>query len=624
MGGALVLFRRDGKPIPPSDWERGVRALCHRSGTPELSQKRDLAIARWVSRSGMAHPSGCLVAGDFRLDDRSHLDSQLGLPPESTDDERIVAAYLRWGDQLVDHVLGDFSFVLWDPKRQRFFVARDSFGVKPFFYVLNEQSFGYASEIEPLLASGWASSEIDESRVADFLAMVYEDKTRTFYRDVRRLPAGHAGWISAEGQRFSRYWRPDPSLELEPASDEEYVEQFREHFDRAVADRLVGAERVGSTLSGGLDSSSIAVTAARRTTGLLPTFSAVFPSLPADELTRIDERPFMNSVVESASLEPHFVECDRSSPLGSVDSLLRHVGQPFFGPNLYMHWELYRAARAAGVDVLLDGIDGDSTVSHGLEHLGDLFRQGKLVSLWRQAAQISKTRPSDRLTAGTIVWRLGVLPNLPPALLDGWREFRRYPREDWLATSRIHPEFARRAGLLDRRGRFDGQVELVHGTGRERHAAVLDSAVLTDVFELADGAASAFGIEPRYPFMDRRLAEFCLALPIDQKLKDGWTRSILRRSMEGRLPEDVRWRFLKTNLSPNFLRQIRERDFETVQAVLEHPPELLESFVDLSAVQDELKTWTESDGSRGDAYCLHRLTVLGKWLMQRQEVATTL
>lgn len=622
MGGFLAIFERNGRTAEPARLDAALEALTHRGARVERRLAGPIAFGgrSRLSSVGAEAADGRLLVGDLRLDDRSALATRVGLGPDATDAELILAAHAKWGEQCPDALLGDFAFAIWSPDRERLFVARDPMGVKPFYYVLDAERFAASTELPVLLAAGVAPADLDEARVAEFLAMVYENKERTFYRAIRRLAPGHAMTVTRDGVVRARYWAPDPSYALDGLSDEESVERFLETFDRAVLDRVAGDVSVGSTLSGGLDSSSIAVTATRYR-GTIPTFSAVFPSLPPAELARIDERPYMDSVVAAAPLAPHAVACDEYSPLGVVDDLLRHLGQPFFGPNLYMHWELYRTARASGVDALLDGIDGDTTISHGLEYLSDLFVTGRFVRLWQTARALARTRPSDRLGPWTIIWRLAVLGNLPDALHARWRRLRGYPQEDWLASSGISLDLARRTGLLSRRGRFDGQTEMSHGTARQRHAGVLESAVVTDVLELADGAAGAFGLEPRYPFFDRRLIELCLALPVEQKLKDGWTRSILRRAMADRLPDDVRWRFLKTNLSPNFLRQTRERDLDTIQQVFREPPQLLAEFVDLDALRLDLRRYIESDGHEGDPYRLHRITVFGKWLSSLNSAA---
>ena len=177
-------------------------------------------------------------------------------------------------------------------------------------------------------------------------------------------------------------------------SDEEYAEAFVERFTEAVRCRLRSTFPVGSLLSGGLDSSSIVVTArkllAETDAPTLHTFSAIFPSLPEEDLKRIDERPFMAAVVALGEMSPHYVHADTLSPLSDLDRVFWHEDEAVLAPNLYIHWALYGAAQQEGVRVLLDGIDGDTTVSHGLEYLSELARTGRVRTLYREVMALSR------------------------------------------------------------------------------------------------------------------------------------------------------------------------------------------------------------------------------------------
>ena len=140
------------------------------------------------------------------------------------------------------------------------------------------------------------------------------------------------------------------------------------------------------------------------------------------------------------------------------------------------------------------------------------------------------------------------------------------------------------------------------------------------MLEMADKAASAFALEPRYPFLDRRLIELCVALPPEQKLRGGWTRAVVRQAMDGLLPEEVRWRAGKADLSPNFMRQLLDRDREIVADVIVRNPDVLEDYVDISALRRVYDRYTAGSMSDADALTIHRTVVLGLWL-QRAKVA---
>jgi asparagine synthase (glutamine-hydrolysing) len=142
----------------------------------------------------------------------------------------------------------------------------------------------------------------------------------------------------------------------------------------------------------------------------------------------------------------------------------------------------------------------------------------------------------------------------------------------------------------------------------------MNSPLIQHALELADSAAAAFGLEARYPFFDRRLMELCLSLPPDQKLSQGWTRRVMRRAMRGLLPEEVRWRPGKANLSPNFLRQLAERHRELVaEVVLEHPA-ILEDYVDVERLRRTYDRYAARPMREADALTIYRAVVLALWL----------
>jgi asparagine synthase (glutamine-hydrolysing) len=133
---------------------------------------------------------------------------------------------------------------------------------------------------------------------------------------------------------------------------------------------------------------------------------------------------------------------------------------------------------------------------------------------------------------------------------------------------------------------------------------------------MADRAAAAFGVEPRYPFFDRRLMELCLALPADQKLRDGWSRVVMRRAMDGLLPDEVRWRASKANLSPNFRRNLLAKDRNLLAEFILEQPSVLEDYVDISELRRAYRRCTTQPTSETDALTVFGAVVLGLWLQR--------
>lgn len=635
MSAIAGVYNTDGKPVDKGDLNRMLDSLAHR-GSDGAGVWIESAVGvghrmRWTTPESLhekqpfLHRSGdFIITADARIDNREELIANLnltgGAPASITDSQLILAAYEKWGEMCPEKLLGDFAFAIWNRRKQALFCARDHLGVKPFYYHHSNHIFAFASEIKALLGSLSAPFRINELKIAfhlqpNFLA---QDKEMTFYQDILRLPPAHKMTVTANGAQRHSYWSLDPERELRLKSDDQYSEAFRELFMDAVRCRLRSAFQVGSTLSGGLDSSSIVCTArnllAGRQDGCLHTFSAIFPDLPERERRKIDERPFVDAVVAMGGLIPHYIRADHLSPLEDMKRVLWHEDEVVFAPNLYMHWGMYKEAQRQGVRVLLDGIDGDSTVSHGLGYLAELARVGRWISMVKEATALSR-KASRSYPPWKVVWDYGLRPLIPKSYKKLWRGLRGRSQLTEFLNPTIHPSFAKRVGLAERAQSLLDNLSAPTHSAREEHWQGLTSGLLPYVLEIADKAASAFSLEPRYPFCDRRLAEFCLAVPANQKLHQGWTRAIMRRAMTDILPNEIRWRIGKANLSPNFQLGLLNGHRELLDDIIVRNPGALGNYVDIPALQKVYSRYIGQQGQQ-DALTIYSAVTLALWLSQ--------
>ena len=622
MSGIAGLWRLDGRPTE-FDLDRMLVRLAHR-GLDGAGAWRDASVAlgqRMLhttpesrhERQPLTNSEGDLVlTADARLDNREELCSLLCAPCSAPDAELILRAYERWGERCPERLLGDFAFAIWDARRQIVFCARDHFGVKPFYYHHRPgHLFAFASEIKGLLALPDVPRRLNETRVADYLVPLLEDKEITFYEEIVRLPPAHRMTVTRAGVRIEQYWALDPEREIRMKSDAEYADGFREIFTEAVRCRLRSAFPVGSMLSGGLDSSSIVCVArdllAADGSRPLHTFSVVFPDLP-----ECDEREYIDAVISSNGVAPHFVRGDRLSPLDDLDRALAVQDEPFYAPNLFLHWGLYGAARAADMRVILDGLDGDTTISHGIGYLRELVGAGRWVRAVREARGLSRQ-------LGVATRRILLAKVLKPALSQ-W--LRRPPRAAHASRTKagaddiIAPNFARHVRLADRMRALGSADRLPARTERQDHHRTLRLGLLPLVLEVADHAARAWRLEPRYPYFDKRLVEFCLALPGEQKLHDGWTRMVLRRAMQGVLPPEIQWRVGKADLSAGFLRGMVDGVARPAIEALFVTSAPIGAYVDLARLRAVHQAAASPGGERG-ALTIWKALTLNRWLETR-------
>lgn len=608
MSGIAALVNLDGQPVEPrrlagmSDalshrgpdgaglWHHGHVGLVHRA----LRTTEESCGADFTKTSA----TGLFITADARLDNREELIASLGveeaLGRTLPDAALLTLAYEKWEADCPEKLLGDFAFCIWDTRRQRLFCARDHMGVKPLYYHYSPRQFTAASEIGALFRAGRVPKVLNEDRVADYLIPSLEDKVGTFFRDIVRLPPAHSVTVTRDGMRLRRYWALDPRREIRYRTDDEYSDHLREIFFEAVKCRLRSAFPVGALLSGGIDSSSI-VCAARTlipeaATPPLHTFSAVFPATP-----ECDESGYIASVTLGGGLQPHYVDGASSSPLSDFRESLAHDDEPYFGPNIFLHRTLYRAARTHEVRVLLDGIDGDHAISHGLARITELAHAGRLFAA---AAEVRLAAKRLNLPPWTLVRRRVIAPLLPGPIRAAWRTVKPRAPTGALVFS---------PAVSERREHWRS-LERPVITAREDHARGLASGIVPLTLEAADRASSRLGIEPRYPFFDKRLLEYCVALPADQKLREGWTRWVMRRAMQGVLPPQVQWRPGKADLSPNFVETL-------LNDILPDPAaySTLTPYTEMRSLQSMLERAAEHR-RQDDLLALWRVSSLALWL----------
>jgi asparagine synthase (glutamine-hydrolysing) len=571
------------------------------------------------------------VTADVRLDNRRELIDELELSTLNSEDisdsQLIIRSFEKWGENCPKHLIGDFAFAIWNEVERSLFCARDPFGVKPFYYHYNPgRVFIFASEIKGVLAHDLVPRKVNETRIADYLANISEDKESTFYDGILRLQPAHSIKLSSGGVSRRKYWALDPTKAIRLRSNGEYAEAVKELFTEAVRCRLRSGFPVGSMLSGGLDSSSITCTARdllRKQGGSnLTTFSAVF-----DEVKQCDEREFAAAVLAQNHVKPTLFSGDKISPMREWEAVLWSQDEPLTPSNLYLNMEAYRLAREAGVRVVLDGFDGDTTLSHGTGWFVELARDKRWLTLAREASGYASY--FENCPPWEVVWwnieRYGLHPRIRRAIKPFQRAYRRAKRRTAesavqspnRATKRtfINKDFATRMGLDERvRDLRKATVPLEHRSERLTHFERLNWAVMPGTLEVLNKAASAFAVDVRFPFWDRRLVEFCLALPPEQKLNKGLNRIVMRRAMDGVLPEKVLWRGGKTDMTPSFNYGILNYERDRLTRAITKNSHVIEEYSNVGELQSVLGETFGSESSKVHLREICKHVSLALWL----------
>ncbi len=576
MSGISGLFNQNGAPVTKPEIARMVSPLERRGpDRTGLWHKACVGMghtlltttpeAIFEHQPFMHSESGCTITADVRLDNRAELLAGLKLADRADnigDAEIILQAYLIWGQDCVEHFLGDFAIAIHDSKQKILFCARDHFGVRPFYYHHTpQQFFAFASEPRAILALEKVPYIINEGRIADFLVNQLEgiDKTSTFFANIYRLPPAYCITVTPGNMQLRRYWTLQAGPQLKLSSDDEYAEALLEVLTKSVSCRLRGAGPVGSMLSGGMDSGSIVAVAkellAKEGKSPLPTFSAT----GADPESCTETRT-IQAALKMSGIDPHTIRYDQlDNMLPELAELTWNQDEPFDN-HMTLVRAMYLLAQQNGVNVVMDGIDGDNVLSEG-SYIARLLRHGHLITACRQ------TVGQNIFWKGSYpAWHqlyLGARAAYTPAVARKlYHRLVRHSRnkkqlKDSLTTTLINKSFAEKIHLGERLQKLNRHSKsgMMASAGSDA-AHSLNHPYLTVGIERYNRVASALAIESRHPWLDRRLVSFCMALPGEQKLGQGWPKMILRRAMSNRLPDSVRWRRGKEHLGWEFTKAL--------------------------------------------------------------------
>lgn len=629
MSGICGLFNFDQAPVAETEL-RAMTTMLERRGPEGTGAWRDgsLGLGHTLlattpelvfERQPFKHEeTGCVITADVRLDNREELLAAMGLSDQREsigDAELILMAYLTWGENCLDRLLGDFAFAISDPRHQALFCARDHFGLRPFYYHHNPgQRFLFASDARAILVLPQVPYRINEGRIADFLVRELEwiDYTSTFFDDIYRLPPGHKAIVTAAGLNVTEYWKPAPGPNLGFTSDKDYEQGFLEVFTRAIEARLrVPSNRIGSMLSGGMDSGSV-VTVAKdilKANGGEPlrTFSAV--RRQNAESTGCAESKAIYAAVSMPSIRPTLIHPDSLEAV--FDTLTSGNEEPYDGEFMFMK-AIFLAAQEQGVRVVLDGGGGDMVLNQG-SYIVRLIRQGNLKLAMAEIIGESRFLDGSPIFSGLIRYTgAAIVPEVfkkPLRALKYSHEVKEYVKaslisRDFASRIDIEERFIRMRNIFRSSRTTDYAVEYCNAirpnmtAGRERYARI----------------AAATGTEGCDPFMDKRVIEYCSGLPGRFRVKEGWPKMILRQTMAGRMPDEVLWCRRKPHLGGLFNAAVSKQAIGSAGYEIHEIAKTLRCYVDSVALAKAGRTLQEGY----NAAHVHSAWLLSMWLRENE------
>jgi asparagine synthase (glutamine-hydrolysing) len=455
------------------------------------------------------------------------------------DTEVILAAYDFWKEDCLQYFDGMFAFAIWDEKEQQLFAARDRFGEKPFYYHQTDGYLFFASEMKALWAIG-ISKSIDEKMLLNYLTLGHVQngmyKEQTFFNTIYSLPPAHFFLYKPGVQKLAikRYWQLDKEIKITITAGEA-IEKFNALFTASVQKRLRSDVSIGTSLSGGLDSCSIiAVLQALKINA--KTFSAVFPGFEKDESA------YINLLADKFSIDNFKTQPTADGIIQDFEKLCYHQEEPFTSSSIYAQFKVFELAKHHHVKVLLDGQGADETLAGYHKYIHWYLQEA--VSRYKPGAVIKEKRA---LAKNHIPFSWG-LKNYFAAFLPihAAMQLEKKEYKKTIHQLDVNPDF-----LKSQSGR---EWEGIHKPVVTKLNDILHFNTtklgLEELLRYADRNSMAHGKEVRLPFLDHQLVEFIFSVPANLKIHDGWTKFLLRKAMDKKLPDEIVWRKDKIGYEP--------------------------------------------------------------------------
>lgn len=453
-----------------------------------------------------------------------------------SDTETILAAYAKHGTDCPKMLRGMFAFGLWDARQRRLVCARDRFGIKPFYYAVVEGRLYFASEIKALVPF-LPEVETDRAGFAEYLTFQYTINDRTLFAGVKQLAPGHMLIVENGMVSVQRYW--DVHYEIDHDHSASYFEKrLRELVDDSVRVHLRSDVPIGSYLSGGIDSSLIAILASRTDPRNHEAFHGKFTCFPG-----YDESGYARAAASTSGKTLNEIDITATDFREHVSKLIYHLDQPVAGPGSFPQY-MTSGLAATKVKVVLGGQGGDEIFGGYARYLLAYFEQ-----CIKAAIDGSYKNGNFVVTAESIIPNLGVLREYQPMIKTFWssglfesldrRYFRLIDRSvdmtdevDWSA--------------LDRPAVFDTFSSVFNSTRNVRHEAYFDSmthfdfkCLLPALLHVEDRMSMAHGLESRVPFLDHPLIEFLATVPADVKFQGGHMKHLIKQAYADVIPPEI-------------------------------------------------------------------------------------
>ncbi len=638
MASFAVILRKNTRPLS-SNLQEQMRSVLTAFGPDKNSVSSHGRFDMvWTQDTGytpqdrfeqqpvMSHDRWCLLFVGFLMH-REELANKIGLQRSELtrmpDSELVMIAWEKWGDACHLHLYGSYSFAVCDLANHQLVAMRSTEIGASLYYHEDDDRLILATSTKAIFCDETVSKKVDERRIADALVLNYENRSQSYFSGISVLPTGHAMQANPDGVKISRHSYLEQTPDIRFAKDDDYVEAARELLNRAVASSMRSIKCPAVMLSSGLDSPTIAAVMLeqmahddRGNKGPLKAYTHV-PAEFWDGRVRNgwagdESGPVRAMAARYPDLDVEFVASEDLSFDHGLDLIQSYADMPIRGVN-NLHWgiDMAHKCRQSGRQVIMSGSSGNATFSFAMKGiiLGKLFRTGHWVQLLKEHHKSYRGAfPGSASYLKSMVSR-AILPNLPDPLFDLYAHYiTPEAGRGFEAFSAIDADYAEDMGVRDRLEEFGWDDRYRKPPDRREMMRIMaERGGREEASAQIEPYKAATGVATRDPMGDRKIIEFCYAIPDDQFCKDGVDRRLIKRMMADKLPKEV-INAPRGEQSADWHGRMR-RDIERIDAELDRLSDdpMMAKRLDLKRLRKLTRDWPEKTSVSGSDFSEHAI-----------------
>lgn len=490
------------------------------------------------------------LLGDFRLDNREFVKKKVLGKDNHSDEELIISAFKKHKAKCFSLFEGPFSLVILDTEKQEIFCARDFFGQRPLHYFKNGDFLIISSEIKPIQDFG-VPKDINIQKIIEFILLDYKKDNFTFFKNINKLNGGK--WMKFSDNKLTFYdYQNLPEKQSDSFSLDKRAKRFRYLFEEVISDQLKNTNNIlSTTLSGGLDSSSISLLLDKYASGKeVNSISIHFNDLTEHEKQLADKKSYIRSILDKTNLDHEYVQISFNDA-STIDFLenFNTFHFPYSMVNGYLHHKIFEQCRRANSSNLFDGLFGDEIISHGSFRLSELINRRKYISFLIELYHLKKNGVISSIRKQIISFIIFPIIKWLKSFFIYKRELKKEKNFSYL----IKQDFQSRERYIYESIKANAIDEI------EAQKIFFSSGLIEHVLEQLDYYSSRQGIECFYPFLDKRLVFEAMQIPTSMKLKRGVSRLYFREALKDIFPKQIYQRHTKGNLGFFGKRDIKNK-----------------------------------------------------------------